>query len=155
MSKVFKTAVLAIVILYMAMCTLTKFDGGDLNDMPSGSATEAGHMLVKRVTVVIDSGGPAGVHDAWIEIGATTHYRFGILPTRVPIYGIGRDTLFILSVATPRDMRLEGEQKVRTSHAGDVIGYDVTPPLPDTIHIGPKQAGNYPYQVTFKGRKAD
>ena len=149
--------VLLLALMYGAKCFLGKLDGGATRGMPSESASRAfdDGMLVKRVTVLVDSGGPSRVSDAWIEIGAGTVYRWGVWATRRPLhhYGEGADTLlYLLAVAVPPDVDLEGTTKsLRGEDAVEVQSFDIVPPLPDTIRIRAREPGRFEYPVVFSG----
>lgn len=157
MRKLVKLLLALLLVAWAGMCTLAKFDGGATRGMPSTSAAEAQRagMLVKHLTVITDSGGPAGIHDAWIEISAATTYRFGFLPHRVPTRHFGpNDTTWLLSIAVPRGISL-GEfrpgtsGKTRLNGATDVDAFDIAPPFPDTIHLKARTPGEAAYPVTF------
>jgi len=164
MKKLLKVAGSLLLLLYVAMCFMAKMDGGARKAMPSGSADEASRagMLVKRLTLITDSGGPAHISEAWIEISAVTDYQFGVLPYRKPLHYLDADSIhYLLAVLVPGGTHL-GENRTGTSgkaHAlpdgREVQAFDIVPPLPDTIHLQAKRPGESGYPVVFAdGRSA-
>ena len=153
------TRIVALLLLgYVGMFALALFDGGASKGMPSASAegAERSGTLDKRLTVLIDSGGPPGVHDAWIEIPAATAYRFGAFPHRVPLRYYGEGTRYLLSVALP-DERIEFGDSGRGSpdkqalgrDGAVVVAWDIVGPVADTIIIRARRPGQRTFPVYF------
>ena len=140
MAKLAKLLVGMVLLLYVGMCFLSKFDGGASRGMPSASLEEARRsgMLVKPVVVIRDSGAPAGVSEGWIEIAAGTHYLLGAFPKRVPLrYYLenGDSVVYLLSIPVPAGVSLDAGKSRSLRNGGTVEAYELTPPLPDTVHI--------------------
>jgi hypothetical protein len=157
MGKWAKRIVALLLVGYAGMCTLAKFDGGASKGMPSNSAAEAASsgMLVKRLTVITDSDGPAGIHDAWLEIPAATGYRLGFWPYRRPLVYFDEGTRYLLSVAIPNGVELGdgghgNPTKSRLGRDGaEVVAFDIVGMVPDTIILRAKAAGTRSYPLVF------
>ena len=163
MARWAKRIVALLLVAYAGMCTVAKFDGGASKGMPSASAAEAARsgMLVKRLTVITDSGGPAGIHDAWLEIPAGTSYRFGVWPYRKALLYFGEGTRYLLSVALPGGFLELGDgvrgnptkERLGAGHA-EIVAWDVVGPVPDTIIILPRRPGGTGFPVVFRDGRA-
>ena len=165
--RIVKLLVAFVLLAYVGMCFAAKFDGGATSGAPSRSAEDArkAGMLVKPVHVVVDSGGPRGVTDAWIEIGAYNCYLLGAFRRRCPVRTFSaetHDTLYLLSIAVPPGVAL-GEFRPGASNrrsrwngtAGTIEGYSIAPPLPDTIHLRAAPVPREGYPVILQdGRNA-
>jgi hypothetical protein len=143
-------SVTLLLVAYLGLRARALTEGGGTTGMPSRSAiaAERSGMLMKRVTLVVEPGGPGGLAGAWIERGAYTAYRYGLFPTRRPLRSYDGVERYLLAIPHPDTVPLTVEalrNEARTLLLGrghEVTAWPVEPPFPDTAMVRAARPAN-------------